>query len=97
MGKCVFAGRQCPSTNDPAAKWYCPAWSEGIILTNPQGEEKILHCGFEALYPALVEVIRAANSPVAAIEATRDEIVRGFSGLQALAAARVAQSFIEDQ
>lgn len=84
MSKCALIGRECPKTNSPNAKFFCPAWSDGIVWTNTQtGEERIVHCSFEALMPALVEVIKASNRPAAAIESTRNEISRqlqeGFS------------------
>lgn len=93
MSKCALSGRECPKTNDRNAKIFCPAWSDGVVWSNVQtGEEKIVHCSFEALMPALVEVIKASNRPAAAIESTRNEISKqlqegfGFIG-QAVASA----------
>lgn len=86
MGKCVMAGRECPKTNNPEAKHHCPAWTDGVVWTNSQsGEERIVHCSFEALMPALVETIKASNRPAAAVESTRNELTeqlkRGFGAL----------------
>lgn len=89
MSKCVLAGRECPRTNDPHAKHYCAAWSDGVVWANSQtGEERIVNCAFEALMPALVEVIKASNRPAAAIESTRNELATGFAKVgQVLSAA----------
>ncbi|MDD3493691.1 MAG: hypothetical protein PHZ19_09380 [Candidatus Thermoplasmatota archaeon] len=85
MAKCALINAVCPRTNNQAAKSFCPAWSEGIVWQNPQtGEEKVMHCAFEALMPALIEVIKASNRPAAAIETTRNEIVKGFQSLAGL-------------
>jgi len=65
-------------------------------MANLQGEEKVVQCAFEAMFDALIEVIKASNRPAAAIESTREEIIKGFEGLQMLAAARVAQAMIEE-
>lgn len=82
MAKCAIIGGECPRTNDPNAKQFCPAWSEGVVWTNTQtGEEKIVNCAFRALMPAMVEVIKASNRPAAAVESTRNEIARGFAHL----------------
>lgn len=86
VSKCVLSGRECPKTNNPDAKYYCPAWSEGVIWTNTQtGEEKVLHCSIQALMPAMVEVIKASNRPAAAVESMRNELSarmqRGFGAL----------------
>jgi hypothetical protein len=86
----------CPQTADRNAKWYCPCW-QPMTLENPvTGETRIVNCNFEARTFLDVEVIRAVNAPVAEIEQVRNEIVKGFTGLTALAAARVAQSMIEE-
>lgn len=82
MGKCAIAGRECPRTNDPTAKVFCPAWSEGIVWTNPQsGEQRVKNCSFDVLMPALVQVIAASNRPAAAIESVRNELAVGLGGV----------------
>lgn len=82
MGKCALIGAECPRTNNPDAKLYCPAWSDGVVWTNVRtGEEKIVNCSFQALMPTLVEVVKASNRPAAAVESTRNEIVNGFAAL----------------
>lgn len=49
------------------------------MWTNAQtGQEKVVNCSFQALMPALVEVIKASNRPAAAVESTRNEIARGL-------------------
>lgn len=79
MGKCVIANRECPRTANPEAKNYCPAWSDGVAWCNEEtSEEKIVHCAFEAMMPAMVQVIKASNRPASEIEATRNELAKGF-------------------
>lgn len=75
MSKCALTNRKCPKTNDQNAKFFCPAWHDGIVWTNSQtNEEKIVNCSFEMMIPAMIEVIQASNRPAAAIESTRNEI-----------------------
>ena len=69
----------CITGDCPQSVEGCPMWSE-IIQTNiSNGEERML-CG---CYPQIslladVEVIKASNRPAAAVESTRNEIVKGF-------------------
>ena len=72
----------CPRSNDREAKRWCPAWTE-TQWTNPSsGESKTLKsCLFEQLPVYMVEVIRAANRPAAAIESTRNEIAQGLANV----------------
>jgi hypothetical protein len=96
MSKCAIAGMACPQTNDPNAKWFCPAW-QPITWTNPvTGESKVINCTFASQNAVNIELIRTCEAPVSEIEAVRNEISKGFSALARLAAARVAQSLIEE-
>jgi hypothetical protein len=78
--KCPIAGMVCPRNNDPEAGSYCPAWVE-YTQTNlhTQEERTAKECLFQALPVFLVETLRAANRPAAAVESTRNEIARGFA------------------
>lgn len=88
MAACALAGRPCPRTSNPEAKHYCPAWSAGVVYRHDvTGEERVVNCAFEALMPALTQVIAASNRPAAAIEATRNEIAEGLG--------RVAQAMAQ--
>lgn len=82
-GKCALIGAPCPRTSDPNAKHFCPLWNEsGIVWTNQQsGAEVIEHCGARMIVPGMIEVIKASNRPAAAIESTRNEMVRRFSAI----------------
>lgn len=78
-GKCMLIGAECPRTNNTEAKRYCPAWSDGVVWRNAQtNEERVVNCSFQAMMPAMVEVIAASNRPAAAVESTRNEIAKGF-------------------
>jgi len=85
----------CPQTNDRNAKWFCPAW-QPAVWTNPQGEERLINCVFEAQHLGTIEAVRAANATAVEINETRNAIVDGFNGLHALAAARVATRLLEE-
>lgn len=89
MGKCAIAGRECPRTNNPEAKSYCPAWADAVVWTNVQtGEEKVVNCSFAMMMPGMIEVIKASNRPAAAVESMRNEMARG---LQTLAEVGITQ------
>lgn len=61
----------------------CPAWLE-LLERNDKGEERITKdCSFKLMPRMMIEVIKASNRPAAAIESTRNEIVRGFQNLSA--------------
>lgn len=79
MGKCSIIGAECPRTNDPEAKRYCPAWQE-LAETNVQtGEERIIKdCWFRIAPRWLTEVVRASNRPSAAVESLRNEMTMGL-------------------
>ncbi len=91
-----MAGRACPQTSDKNARHFCPAWSDGGVVWqhNATGEERVVHCAFEALMPALTQVIAASNRPAAAIEATRNEIAEGL-GRVAQAVAQVPMRLLQ--
>lgn len=78
--KCPIANMKCPKNSDPAKGKYCPAWTE-YMETNPQtGEERLQkECLFQAMPRFMIETIKAANRPAAAIESTRNEIANGMS------------------
>lgn len=75
--------KRCPQRNDENG---CPAWVE-YTQENPQtGEQRIQkQCLFQALPVFLIESIKAANRPAAAIESTRNELAeqlqQGFGAL----------------
>jgi len=94
MAKCVIAGRACPETNDRSKKWFCPAW-QPAAWTNSDGEVKVINCIFEGQHLSLIESSRAANMAAAEINATRNEIAKGFSELNALAATSIATKLLE--
>lgn len=95
MSKCALSNLPCPRTNNPAAARFCPAWTEGVVWTNMQtGQEKVVHCALEMLMPAVIEVIKAANRPAAAVESTRNEIVRGFQALAGVLSLSAQQRYL---
>lgn len=56
-----------------------------MTWVNVVGEEKTVgECIFQALPKLMVELIKASNRPAAAIESTRNEIVKGFATLATL-------------
>lgn len=76
--KDAFNCARCPGK---AGDGGCPMWWD-TIWEKPDGEAKIVSsCGFTQLPLYLTEVIKASNRPAAAIESTRNEIVKGFQGL----------------
>jgi hypothetical protein len=77
-----------PQTCEPCPQRYsehgCPCWideSYGLIETNiATGEERLITGCYYAVMPRLFKhVIAASNRPAAAVEDTRNEIVKGFS------------------
>lgn len=79
--------KKCPKRNDEQG---CPNWWEWVE-TNTTGQERLRkQCGKQAMQTFMVEVIKASNRPAAAVEGTRDEIVKGFDKLADLAAERLA-------
>jgi hypothetical protein len=71
--------RKCPQRNDADG---CPDWWEWAETNPATGEDRIQKmCGRQALPKFLVEVIKASNRPAAAVESTRNEIVKGFVAL----------------
>ncbi len=76
---CAIAGRACPRTSDPQAAVHCPAWWElaGEDATSGQPSVK-KGCAFTFLPLLLLETMGASRSAAAAVESTRNEIVRGF-------------------
>lgn len=73
--------KKCPRSNEENG---CPAWIEYVQENPSTGEQKFAkECLFKALPVFLIEVLKASNRPAAAIESTRNEIVRGFEGIQA--------------
>lgn len=82
MGKCAIIGRECPRTNNPDAKIFCPAWHDGIVWQKDgTGEERVVNCTFSMMMQGMVQVIAASNRPAAAIESTRNEIAKGFDAI----------------
>lgn len=82
MSKCAIIGAECPRTNSPDAKRYCPAWNDGVVWENAEtGSQKVVNCSFAMLMPGLIEVIKASNRPAAAIESTRNEISKGLHNI----------------
>jgi hypothetical protein len=66
---------ECPEKNDEQG---CPAWME-LVETNDKGEVRINKTCLLAYFPQLVmQLIKAANRPAAAVESCRNEIVLGF-------------------
>lgn len=52
------------------------------------GEERfIVGCFYQVIPRLMVELVKASNRPAAAIESTRNEIVKGFATLAAVSAA----------
>jgi hypothetical protein len=71
---------RCPKNSDPAQGRHCVMWWETVHTNVQSGEIKTVRsCGFTQLPLYLVEVIKAANRPAAAIESTRNEIARGLA------------------
>lgn len=73
----------CPKRNDEAG---CPFWWEWIETNISSGQERLRkQCGKSAMQVFMVEVIKASNRPAAAVEDTRNQIVKGFENLAAIA------------
>lgn len=67
--------KQCPKRNDEQG---CP-WFWEWVETNGTGQERLRKsCGKQAIQAHIIEVIKASNRPAAAVEDTRNEIVKGF-------------------
>lgn len=80
--KCPIAGMVCPRNSDPQRGKYCPAWTEYAETNIQSGEERIKReCMFQAMPRFMIECVRAANRPAAAMESSRNEIARGFEEL----------------
>lgn len=64
----------------------CPCWiteKHGFLETHIQtGEQRIVTgCFYEVMPKLMMHVVQAANRPAAAVESTRNEIVRGFDAI----------------
>jgi len=97
--KCPIANMVCPRNNDPEKGAYCPAWTEYTETNHQTGEDRIQkECMFTAMPKFMAHTLSAANRPAAAIEQTRNELVRGFSQVsQALySGARIEQENDDD-
>ena len=79
--------KQCPKRNDEDG---CQWWWEWVE-TNGTGQERLRkQCGKSAMQVFMVEVIKASNRPAAAVESTRNEIVKGFERLSNIAMANIS-------
>lgn len=75
----------CPGRNDEEG---CMWWWEWVETNTSNGQERLRkQCGKQAMQVFMVEVIKASNRPAAAVESTRNEIVKGFDRLASLAVA----------
>ena len=82
--KGAFECHKCPGNADPALGRACPMWWETVHTNVQTGDvQSIRSCGYTQLPVYLVEVIKAANRPAAAIESTRNEIANGFGAIVA--------------
>lgn len=80
--KCPIANMVCPRNSDPQQGKYCPAWTEYAETNLQTGEERIKkECMFQAMPRFMIETVKAANRPAAAMESTRNEIARSFQEL----------------
>lgn len=75
--------KRCPQSNDEKG---CPAWVEYMQTNAATGEERLQkECLFQALPVFMIETIKAANRPAAAVESTRNELAQqlqaGFGAL----------------
>lgn len=82
--KCPMAGMVCPRNSDPERGKYCPAWTEYVETNMQTGDERVTkECVFKALPRFMIETVKAANRPAAAVESTRNELARGFDQINA--------------
>ncbi len=87
MSKCPIIRDRCPES----AK--CPCWQQLTMENTATGETKVVSDCIHRLMPVLmVEVIKAANRPAAAVESIRNEMARGLGaiagGVEKMGAAR---------
>lgn len=77
--KCPIANMKCPRNNDPEKDKYCPAWTEYMETNQSTGEERMQkECLFTAMPKFMIETMKAANRPAAAIESVRNEVTEGL-------------------
>ena len=77
--KNAFRCENCPECNNENG---CPCWTEIIETNIVTGEERLTKACLFSIFPRIVvELIKASNRPAAAVESTRNEIVRGFECL----------------
>ena len=72
---------ECPITKIvcPESTKGCPCWVELIMENTQTGESRVdKDCLFRKLPALMVEVIKASNRPAAAIESTRNEMIKGL-------------------
>lgn len=70
--------RKCPQRNDESG---CPAWVEYMQENTATGEQRLRkECLFQALPVFMIETIKAANRPAAAMESTRNELAQQLQG-----------------
>lgn len=75
--------KACPKRNDENG---CPWWWEWVEMNASTGQERLRKaCGKQSMQVFMVEVIKASNRPAAAVESTRNEIVKGFDRLASVA------------
>ena len=80
---------KCPQTNGESG---CPWWWEYMETNIATGQERLTKlCGKAALPVFMTEVIKASNRPAAAVESTRNEIVKGFEKLAGFAAKKMLE------
>ena len=83
MSKCLIVGTKCPKTSDPTAKAYCPWWKDDgemfVMKNSLSGEERVEQCGARVMVQGQIEVIKAANRPIAVMESIRNELVIGLT------------------
>lgn len=87
----------CPRCPNRYSKVGCPCWvskSAGLLKMSPAGETAFIEgCYYEIMPWMMVEVIKASNRPAAAVESTRNEIVRGFQQLTFAVATHGPEAF----
>ena len=81
--KNAFNCYKCPGKGGDGG---CPMFWD-TVHTNTQTSEikTIRSCGYEQLPTYLVEVIKASNRPAAAMESTRNEMMRGLAAIATVA------------
>lgn len=72
--------KRCPNRY---SKVGCPCWiteKHGFLETNVQtGEQRVVTgCFYEVIPKLMMHVVQASNRPAAAVESTRNELVRGL-------------------